>query len=255
MNEDPRVERLIRANVRSRWILLALALVPPTALHVLFARQARRLDAMGDHGVVGEAMIVRASESIAYYEYDVDGVRHDWNVSRSEAPYPVGTKFPIVFVPEDPALSLPGDDRACGAVEAASNRAFAWKAEAGVFAFFAVFFVIGELRLRELRERGAEALTDPAAFRRRLGQSLAALAPLLVLVFGWHIADARDKGESVWPVVVGIVFALGVLFGSMSYVVREAAARSARILRIAAPLAAAVATIRLIVWLVSTAGH
>jgi hypothetical protein len=255
MRDDPRVERLIRSGQRSRWILLGLALVLPTALHLLFARQARRLEALGDHGFVGEAVLVRATDSIAYYEYDVDGVHYEWNVARSEAPYEVGTRFQIVFLPEDPALSRPGDDTARGAAEAPSNRAFAWKAEGGVFAFFAVFFVIGELRLRELRERGAEALTDPAAYKRRVGQSLAVLAPLIVMIVGWNVADAKRKGESVWPIVIGTTLAVGVLFGTMLYVARrgpqEAASRSSRILRIAGPLAAGVALLRLVVWLAS----
>lgn len=80
------------------------------------------------------------------------------------------------------------------------------------------------------------------------------LVPLLVLIFGWHAAAEVRRGESQWPVVLGVVGSLAVLGGTGFYVLREgrtqATARSARPIRWVAPIAAAVAALRALAWLV-----
>jgi hypothetical protein len=166
----------------------------------------------------------------------------------------VGETFAITYVPEDPALSRPGADRSRGTREAAKARSLAWKVEAGVFAFFAINVILCDVRLRRLRKTGQTELTDPQAYRTRLMMTGAMLAPVLALVFGWHLSESLRRGESVWPAVLGIVGSLAAVGGTGFYVLRagreQAAYRSARVLKWAAPLAAGVAAIRLLVWLV-----
>lgn len=217
MSEGSRVERVLRSNLRTRWVLLALALLLPLALHLLFERQARRLRALAEDGVVGEAEIVRATSEYTFLAYEVGGARYDWNIGRSELPEPVGARVPIVYLPEDPALVRPGTDRACGALEAARSRRFGRRLELGLFAFFGLFFLFGELQIHELRTRGAAVFTDPTLFRRRLALSFAMLAPFLGLLFGYHLEDARAKGESEGPVALGVVVSLTLIGGIFLY--------------------------------------
>jgi hypothetical protein len=255
---DAEAGRIERSLARSRLILLAIAFVVPAGLHLIFERQARRLDALGARGVVTEATVTRVSEqgSETYvdYAYSVDGVTHTWNVAQKDVPgAAVGETFPVVYSPDDPALSRPGSDRAIAATEAASNRSFAKKAVGGIFAFFAFNALICEVRLRRLRKTGQTERTDPQAYRTRLVLTGVMLVPMLVLIFGWHLSESLRQGESVWPVVFGVVGSLGVLGGTGFYVLREgreqASARSARVLRWAAPLATGIAALRLLAWL------
>lgn len=232
-------------------------IVVPAGLYGIFERQARRLDALGDHGELMEATVTsmsrQGSETYVSYEYTVGGATYTWSAAQHDAPHAVGESFSIRYLPEDPALSRPGADRSRATAEAASNRSFAWKAEAGVFGFFAFNLIICDVRLRRLRKTRQTELTDPKAYRTRLVLTGVMLAPLLVLVFGWHAGDALKRGESLWPVVLGVVGSLAILGGTGFYVLREGhthvAARSARLIRWAAPLAAAVAALRALAWL------
>ncbi len=257
MPDDAWLERQLRSLTRSRLIFGLLAIVLPSGLYALFERQARLLDALADHGRVGTATVDRVSGqgSQAYVDYDylVDGNRFTWDVKQEDAPYAVGQSFPIVYVPEHPALNRPGTDRSRAAAEAASNRSFSWKAVAGLFAFLFVAAILCHVQLQTLRKRGRAVLSDPRAYRRRLIGAGALLLPLLVLIFGWHARDAASKGESLWPVVLGIVVALSVLGGTVFYVAREgptqSAARAARLTRWVLPLAIGIAALRAIAWL------
>jgi hypothetical protein len=252
--DDLRVARALQSNLRARWVLLALALLLPLGLHLLLERQARRLDALGEHGVAGEATVVRATSEYTYFVYEVGGVQYDWNVGRDELPEPIGAAVPIVYVPEDPALVRVGHDPTCGAVEAAENRRFGGRVGLGVFGFFTLFFLFGEQQIHELRTHGATVFSDPAMYRRRIVRSVVILAPLLCLVTGYHLADARAKGESIIPVVLALVLSLAILGGTLWFLTHkgraQAAERSGRLLRILGPLAFTVAGLRLILWLV-----
>ena len=97
------------------------------------------------------------------------------------------------------------------------------------------------------------APVDQKAYRRRLAVAGAFLLALLLLVFGWHARDALGRGESLWPVVLGIVIGLAAIGGTVSYVTREGRTnvrpRSARLMRWAIPVAAAVAALRVLAWL------
>lgn len=247
-----RVERVIRSLTRWRLIFLLMAVVLPAGCYGLFERQARRLDALSDHGEPAMATVTGVNrEGTVFYAYGVGGTTYTWNVAREAAPYEAGESFDITYLPEAPALSRPGG-RSRAAAEAASNRSFAWKAEAGTFAFFAFNMILCDVRLRRVRKTGQTELTDARAYRTRLILAGVMLAPFLVLVFGWHLGDALRRGESVWPVVLGVVVSLAVLGGTGLYVLREgrlgAAARGSRLLKWVAPLALGIAALRALAW-------
>jgi hypothetical protein len=153
--DEGRRAALVRANARARWILLALAVLVPALLFLLFERQARRLDALADHGTTTTATVTRLTRQDAtiyvHYAYDVDGVTYDWSVSEREAPYNAGEHFVVSYLPEAPGLTRPGADLSLAGVEAASNRRFSRRLLVGVVAFFALFAAFSELRVRKLR--------------------------------------------------------------------------------------------------------
>jgi hypothetical protein len=254
---DPRVVRQLRSLERSRLAFGLLALVVPSCSSALFERQARRLGALGDHGAVAEATVVgvtqQQSKTFVEYAYRVGAGSYTWSVEQRKAPYQAGESFPVLYLPEDPSFTMPGTDRSKATVEAASNRSFSRKVVGGLFAFFASIVILCELQLRGLRKRGVAELDDPRAYRRRLIGSGVILAPLLALVFGWHVQDALAKREPIWPEVLAAVVALSLIGGVVFYTAREgpaqASARSARILRWVAPIAFGVAALRAIAWL------
>ena len=253
---DPaRIERNIRALVRSRFVFALLMIALPLAAHALFERQAKRLDALGDHGRDGTATVTGVSgEGTVFYAYEVDGASYDWSVKRTAAPYPVGATFPILYVPEIPSFSRPGSDHTVATKEAASNRAFARNAELIIFLFFAVNVMACHFSLRRLRGAGLPELNDARAYRNRLIFAGLALATLVVPMIFAAVKDAHRNGESMWGVVLGFGFGLAVLGGGMFFMLREGranvAARTARMTKWVAPLAVIVAGLRLIVWLV-----
>jgi hypothetical protein len=248
-------ERAIGSLVRWRLLFLILAIVLPAGCFGLFERQARRLDALGDHGAPTTATVTAVKRGgTVDYAYVVNGTTYTWNVAHEEVPSAVVDKIlAITYLPEDPALSRPGADRSRGTREATSNRSFAWKVEAGVFCVFAINAVLCDVRLRRLRKTGRTELSDPRAYRTRLILTGALLVPPLALVFGWHLSDSLRRGESVWPVVLGILSTLAVLGATGFYVFREgrmqAAARSVRVIRWAAPLATGIAALRFLAWI------
>lgn len=255
---DERVERNIRDLVRWRLICLLLLIAVPTGLYVLFERQARRLDALAQQGETTTATVRSVSRqggaTYVSYEYTIDSQRHSWIVSQDDAPYAVGQTFPIMYLPEHPALSRPTLDRAQPTAEARANRSFSGKVVAGMFALFAVATISCHVNLRRLRKRGRSELTDPRAYRTRLIVTGVMLTPVLLLIFDWHGKDALRRGESLWPVLLGALLSLSVLGSAASYVLRhghaQAAVRSARLMKWVAPIAVGVAALRLLAWLV-----
>ena len=252
------VDAVLRSLVRARAILLAIAILVPAGCHALFERQARRLDAVADHGVIAQATVTAQTEQggarFTRYVVDVEGVRYEGSVERADAPYDVGASFPMVLSAEDPTLALPGADRSRAAARAAENRAFAWKLEAGVFVFFGANALFSHLRLGRLQRTRLTEVDDPVAYRRRLVFAGALLAPMVVGISAWHARDAMAQGESVWPVALAGLLSVAIVVGTAAYVLREgrahASARSARRLLWAAPLAVGIALVRLLAWLV-----
>jgi hypothetical protein len=253
---DPaRVQRNIRALVMWRLIFGALTIGLPLAQNALFERQAKRLDALGDHGKDATATVTGVSgDGSVFYAYEVAGATHDWSVKQSAAPYRVGETFPILYLPEHPSFSRPGADRTIAITEAAENRGFARNAEIMMFLFFGIITIGCHFGLRRLRSTGQTERDDAVAYRGRLIFAGLALSTLLVPMFAFHVRDAARHGESVLPVVLGIVLSLGILGGTVFYLLRHGranvAARTARMMKWVAPLAVIVAILRLIAWLV-----
>jgi hypothetical protein len=226
----------------------------PACAYALFERQARRLDALGDHGEVTTATVTKVEpRGYVSYEYALDGQTHAWSVAQRDAPHAVGERFKILYLPEDLALSRPYVERSRATAEAAANRRFSWKVVLGLATFFGVSLLACELSLRRLRRRGEEVLTDPRAYRTRLVFAFVTLLSFMAVVIGWHTRDALQRGESVGGVVLGGVLSVAVVIGTGVHVLRhgreQAATRSVHLVKWAAPIAAAVAGIRVLVWL------
>jgi hypothetical protein len=253
---DPRppgalVEARARSFARWRTIFLVVMVVVPALLYALFERQARRLDALADHGASGVARVVAVTRqngaTYVDYAYEVGGASYRWSVSRAAAPFDVGQTFPIVYVPEDPSLSRPGGDRSIGAREAAHDRRFSRIAVGVVFVFLALCAAAAEASLRRIRRTGTLEVLDPAERRKRMITRGAILVVLVGGVSAAHAVDATQKGESLVPVVLAAVLALAVVGGVFAYALRGR--DLARVARWAGLVAAAIATIRAIVWL------
>jgi hypothetical protein len=73
-------DQLIASNTRSRAVLFALAVLVPSGCHAAFERQARRLDALADHGVATTATVTGSRAETVDYAYVVDGANYTWNV-------------------------------------------------------------------------------------------------------------------------------------------------------------------------------
>jgi hypothetical protein len=100
------------------------------------------------------------------------------------------------------------------------------------------------------RESPAASWWRHATPTRRLAVVSVPLGALLAIVFGFHALDAREKGESPWGVVGGIVVAVVVLASALAFSLRPVPgateadamrARSRQMIRWAAPLAAILA--------------
>ncbi len=249
-----RVENQIRSGKRVFAVFAILAVMLPLALFGLLERQAKRLEALGDHGSLGLGTVTARREHTTYYAYEVEGKTHTWSVAEEEANYAVGTSFPIVYLPEDPSLNRPGSDRTVGTREAAKNRRFSWKLAFGVFYFFGSFLLMTTLQLRRFRINGDAEFTDPEGPKRRLRTNVAIMAPLLGGVIVWHFVDASGRGESTAPVFISAVVIVAILVGTYAFMFRkgpeQAQKRHTQILKYVAPAAIAIAVLRVIIELV-----
>jgi hypothetical protein len=251
---DPaRIARL----TRWRTFLAAAALLVPFALFSLITRQARRLDALADHGRATEAYVTGVSNDgrFTHYAYRVDGIEHDWNVARTDAPFAPGERFTVSYLPEDPALTRPWVDPPRAAAEAAAGRSVAWKAALGLVTLFGLFAAAVHVDLRRARSGIPATPPDLPTYRRRLAVAAVIVAIAFALVSGLHARDALAKGESLAPVFIALGIAVGIVAAIFIPAARQgpvaAQLRSARILRWAVPLAIGVALVRLVILLVS----
>jgi hypothetical protein len=156
-HDAARLEKRIASCARGRWICVFLAVVLPIVPYLLFEHQARRLDALADHGKT-IAATVGAPERVGknvylHYAYTVDDVTHTWAVKAADAPYAEGDTFDVLYLPEDPSLTRPGTDTEKVRLEALSNRSFTRDVVLGIFGFFVLMALIVEAQLRALRKR------------------------------------------------------------------------------------------------------
>jgi len=241
----------IRSLVRWRAGFAVAAVLLPTILYAIFERQARRLDALAARGESVEAQVTAVSrDGTTFYAYRVAGIEHTWNVARRAAPFPVGAVFPATYLPDDPSFSRPIADRSLSAKEAARNRSFSSKLMLGVGLTLLMLAALVHRDLRRLRSGAPSAPSDPQEYKRRLALTSMLPLPAFVLIGGFHFSDAMDRGESIVPVVLGLVFFVGIIVTVFVLVGRDGPTkvreRSARLLRWVAPIAGGIAALRLI---------
>jgi len=251
MEMNQRIHLLVRSRAR----LVIAAIVLPLALFLLLERQARRLDALATRGEPVDAQVtgVSGDNGTTFYAYRVDGTEYTWNVARAAAPFPVGRTFQATYLPDDPSLSRPISDRSLAAAEAAGNRRFTWKVVLCLGLTLLLFAGLAHRDLHRSRTGAPSEWADPKASKTRIVLAALLLLPGLVLIGSFHIGDAVEKGESVVPVVISLGVAIGIIGGFFFYTGREGptrvGARSARVLRLVAPIAAGIALLRLVAML------
>jgi hypothetical protein len=241
--------------VRWRAGLAIAMIVVPLAFFALFERQARRLDALADHGAPVRAQVTEISRDggITYYTYAVDGKAYDWNVRRSEAPFGIGRVFYASYLPENPSLSRPTVTRSVVAQEALEVRNFAHRAVPALAFILLPFPILVHLRLRRLRVPGdAASPIAKSTWRRHLPTGLV-IVPLVVVITGWHLRDALAKGQSIAPVVLALGLVVFVVVGTLWFVGRggqsQDQARSAKLLTWIVPILLAIGCLKALVLL------
>jgi hypothetical protein len=104
--------------------------------------------------------------------------------------------------------------------------------------------------IRRLRSGAPSEASDPKAYKRRLALTSLVLLPAFVLITGFHLRDAIERGESVVPVVIGLCLAIAIVGSVFFFAGRDgplkARERSARLLRWVAPIAGGIALLRLV---------
>jgi hypothetical protein len=221
---DARRQAIDDSNRRWRTIFGALAVVVPFALGALFLRQASRLAALADHGREATATMTAKRDGGSFYTYEVEGKTYDWNVRAADAPYPVGARFSVTYLPEDPSLSRPVFPYAPTDVE--PPRGLVFGLPAGLFIFFA----------------GASLLCHRALLRSRAGLPATARKPISPVTSGRWVAglllacvlaaDLDPKvralfrtlwGESLLglPVIIPIGLGQALLFAPAFWVMPE----------------------------------
>lgn len=210
MNDALDLERRVRSFKRARVGFLVAAVLLPAALYALFDRQARRLDALADHGRTTTATVTeltrQGSSTYTHYAYAVEGQTYSWSVGEEQAPHAPGTTLIVTYLPEDPSLSRPEPGASRAATEAASNRVFTKKAMLGAVLFIAINAAITELKLRALLKRGRAAVGAPiisAAWAGRVvGLLLVAVIVLVNLDDKVAAVQAKAFGAAPWGVPV-----------------------------------------------------
>ncbi|MFO0630020.1 MAG: hypothetical protein U0325_30955 [Polyangiales bacterium] len=238
---------------RALGVLLALAVLLPAGCEALFARQSRRLETLAAQGQTTVGAVIAATDQTTEYRYEVDGRTHTWNVAREHAPHPVGAAVTVRYLPADPSFSRPTDDPEVVRRELAAQRRVA----AAVVVAVGLFFLsIAAMTLRELRRalRGVDPRSDEA-LRARRREALAFCGVAVLGVGLAHAQDARGRGESLVPVALGVVLGAAVLVGTIAHLTGGGAAelstRQARLWRWLGPAAAAIASLRLLAWLLA----
>jgi hypothetical protein len=126
MAAEVSTEALIRSHARWRAGLALLAAVMPALCYGLFERQAVRLEALADHGLLITATIskleTRDSRSYLSYAYSFAGRSYDWSIATPPGDWLPGQIVEVLVLPEHPELTRFGNDPASPRHEAENNR-------------------------------------------------------------------------------------------------------------------------------------
>lgn len=219
MSDSASVARARIASAK-RWRLgsALAAVVIPLVLYALFDRQARRLDALADHGAQTMATSATVRERYLEYRYEVQGTTHTSSVARDQAPAPEA--LAIRYLPEEPSFSRPDSDGSRTRAEVAKNRANVPKILLGVFAFFALLTGAAH---RDLTRR----LSGKQQIRREISAralALATTALLLAVTISVNLHDdvreveAKAFGERPLGLSVTLVVSLVEALLAVPYV-------------------------------------
>ena len=204
-------QKQLTSLVRWRLVFAILAVVLPFVPYTLLERQARRLDALVDHGKEVEATVTRVAlekrETYLTYSYVVDGASFSWTVPSSQVPHAPGESFRATYLPEDPSLSRPDTDGTLATRDADAGRSLAWKIMLGVFAFFIVNALIADRKVRDLRKRAPAGVVFPSLSPIALGRfvALGILALVLMTNLNEQTASVQAKAFGAAPLGVSIV--------------------------------------------------
>lgn len=240
----------VRSLTRWRAGFAVATVLVPLGFYALFERHAKRLDALADHGAAGEATVTGSDGPNTAYAYRVNGVEYTWSVKREQAPFTVGDRIAITYLPEDPSLNLPVADRALAAPRAAENRSFRTKFLVGVGALLALFTVGVDRDLKRLRLGVAAAPVTVVQYRRRLMITGLAMVPPIGAILAFHARDASQRGESLVPVVLSALLVVAILIGTGFTVARHgpehARERAAKLTRKLWPVMVVIAVLRVL---------
>lgn len=240
-----------KLRIARRWRLgmLVAAFVVPSVLGLLFARQARRLEALADHGEVIYATVTsvsRVNDSVKY-AYVVNGVEYAWETRVAQAPDRVGATFQVIHIPETPSFSRATTDRAVVRRELEEQRGFTWKACAGISIFFLLFAGLAHRDVLRAQANAPSELDDPAAYAKRIKIMGGIMIVLVALMGSCHVIDARQRGQSIVPAILGAVLAGGIVVATLYFGARNGPAkaqeRSAKIMRWVLPGMLAIAVL------------
>ena len=252
----PNLAGHLRDARRSALVMAALAVGLPALFTALADHHARQLDDLANHGVPVTALVSRVdSDGIGYVAYDVDGRAYASSIGRGDAP-PMhsGQTLSLVVLPETPTRFAAGD-RGHATAMANDTRRLAWQVDLGLLWFFGYGAALSAWQYRRWRRTGRTEHHDRRAYRARLALSAVWLAPFVALIFGRRWLDDHAAGESPWPTLLAAAFTLGIVGGTGWYVMRaghpHVGERAARIMRWAAPLAIAAASLKLYAWLIA----
>lgn len=251
----PSLEARIQSARRVRTGAGVLGLVLPLAAFLLVERNARRLDALVDHGrpVTATVTEVVPQSSITHYAYRVNGTEYRWNVSSEALPLPAGQEFDAVYLPEDPSMSRPASGPRSPALDAKSAHTFAPRAFAVLALIFGGVALLGHREVRRLQRGAPSELDDAAAYRRRIATTGVIFGAVAVAVTGFHVRSALDRHESLAPFALSTALILGLVGVPFYFAYRDgpaaAAQRSAKVMRWIVPAAIVLAVVRLVAML------
>jgi hypothetical protein len=225
VTDAARHERLSRAARRDVRIFAALAVVVPIALHLLYARRVRELEALADHGARADAVVTAKDGEAVELSYLVDGVEQTWSARVDGEPLARGEHFDVTYLPESPARCWPGPPPTPARI--ASETGVLEEVAIGAFAFFAACFALALRGKRRLARTAPGALPPPKKVSPRVvGRITAALlfATLVGVELDPKVVEVQVKAFGAAPLglpVQAVVIAADLVLFAPFVVVLE----------------------------------